>query len=110
MIDFTKPLTREEKLRNYGLTEKDMEADVDSLSEEKCLWRFTVEFGGSFGIDFGTDEDGYFDGEHFRLRPDNVTDEDENALIKESLKQKKNLFVEQWTDILEYDDDENVEY
>ena len=105
MTDYTKPWSREEKMLNYGLTEEDMEADVDLLSEDKCYWRFHVEFGGSFGCD-ETGDYGYFDGKHFRLRPDNVTDEDENALIKESLKEKKDLFIEQWTEIVQYDDDD----
>ena len=38
----------------------------------------------------------------------NQSDEDEMELIKESLKQKKNLFIEKWTNIAHYMDD--VEY
>jgi len=103
MIDFTKPLTKEQKMLYYGVTEEDMKADVDSLSAEKCYWRFAVEFGDEFGCDYGTGKYGYFDGKNFRLRPENCTDEDQAALIRESLKQKKDLFVEQWTEILQFE-------
>ena len=99
-------MTREEKMFAYGLTDDEMNSDVDALSEETRYWRFIVEFGGRFGYPhmFGVGY-GYFDGENFRRRPDNVTDEDEIALIKESLRQKKDLFVEQWTNIIKFPDD-----
>lgn len=109
IIDFTKPWTKEQKMLYYGITEEDLKADVESLSAEKCYWRFFIEFGGDFGRYWSSGEYGYSDGTNFRLRPDNVTDEDEDALRRESLKQKKNLFIEQWTNIAQFDDDEDAD-
>ncbi|MBR5308524.1 MAG: hypothetical protein IKU43_07120 [Clostridia bacterium] len=97
------PMTYEEKMHAYGLTEEDMKADIDTLSDETATWRFKLEFNAtSFIMCFATGDPGHFDGENFRYRPEDQTDEDEMALIRESLKQKKNLFIERWTNIAHY--------
>lgn len=102
-------MTREEKMYAYGITEEDMNADVEALSDSIIKYRFEIEFNAtSFIMCMATGEPGHFDGENFRYRPEDQTDEDEMNLIKESLKQKKNLFVERWTNIAHYKDD--VEY
>ena len=103
-------MTLKEKMDAYGITEEDMNADVSTLSDSVLKYRFAIEFDSPmncFGY-FQTGDYGYSDGKNFRLRPDNETDEDETKLIKESLKQKKNLFIERWTNIAHYRND--VEY
>lgn len=100
-------MTMKEKMFLYGLTEEDMNANIEQLSANTLLWRFLVEFGGDFGC-FQTGDYGYFDGENFRLRPENASDEDETNLIKESLKARKNLFIEKWTNVARFKS--NLEY
>lgn len=102
-------MTLEEKMYAWGITEEEMNADVDTLSDIKARIRFELEFNAkTLMVCFATGKSGHFDGENFRYRPEDQTDEDEMELIKESLKQKKNLFIEKWTNIAHYRDD--VEY
>ena len=102
-------MTKQEKMVVWGLTDDDMNAEPETLSLSLLLARFYVEFDARpLRCCCATGKPGHFDGKNFRYRPDNLTDEDEIALIKESLRQKKNLFVEQWTNIAKYLD--NVDY
>ena len=102
-------MTLKEKMHLYGITEEDMSADVASLPKDILRVRFELEFDAKVFVNcFATGKPGHFDGNNFRFRPENQTDEDELKLIKESLRQKKNLFVEQWTNVAHYKSD--VEY
>ena len=99
-------MTLKEKMFDYGLTDEDMNADVDSLPGDLLLARFEVEFDASPLVRcIATGRPGHFDGKNFRYRPDGVSREDELELIKESLKAKKNLFIEKWTNVAHYRDD-----
>ena len=100
-------MTKAEMMLNYGLTDEDMIANVETLSDSLCHYRFIVEFGGSFGC-FETGDYGYFDGQNFRIRPESVTEEEQLKLIKDSLKEKKNLFLEKWNNVAHFRND--VEY
>ena len=101
-------MTKQEKMFVLGLTDDDMNADPETLSVSLLLARFQIEFGGRFGYAHLSGDYGYFDGDSFRLIPENVTEEDVIALVRDSLNQGKNLFVELWTNIAKYRD--NVDY
>lgn len=96
-------MKREEKMLRYGLTEEDMSADVETLTDYTIRERFRIEFDSDVFVMCPSDgKPGHFDGECFRYRPEGMTDDEEMDLIKESLKAKKNLFKEKWTNIAHF--------
>ncbi len=89
-------MTREEILYAYGLTEEDMQADVDMVSDDKIPFRFEIECGGRYayfndGAVLGCDtKDGLF------VTPKNITEEEVISMMRECLKTGRNIFAEQW--------------
>lgn len=99
-------MTTKEKMFLYGLTDGDMTADVKSLTKDVLIARFEIELDAKpFQVCYVTGKNGHFDGENFRYRPNGVSDEDEVELIRKSLTAKKNLFVENWTNVAHYRND-----
>ena len=96
--------SREKLMFLYGLTQKDMFADPDALSNELLRCRFLIEFGqvpGYFGfVTYGICING-----KLHVRPDNAPEEDELKIMRESLKNKKNLFETEWKKTIVIKDD-----
>lgn len=87
---------REQQLYELGLTEEDMTADVDTQSDEVLAIRFLLEFRTRPCYGLGENPYGIVIGDYYHDRPKDCTDEEEKRLIKESVRQKKNLFAEAW--------------